>query len=46
MDYANARVDTTHDYNGLKAKAALALIQDFIPDAIDLYQKMTSQPWK
>ena len=46
MDYANARVDTTHDYNGLKAKAALALIQDFIPDAIALYQKMTSQPWK
>jgi len=46
MDYANARVDTSHDYSGLKAKAALALIQDFIPDAIALYQKMTSQPWK
>ena len=45
IDYANARVDTTHDYSGLKAKAALTLIQDFIPDAIALYQKMTSQSW-
>ena len=45
MRYANARVDTTHDYDGEKARAALELIPDFIMDAIALYRVLTGEPW-
>ena len=44
--YAEARVDTSHDYDGEKAKACLALVPDFIDDAIDLYRTMSGTPWK
>ena len=44
--YAAARVDTSHDYDGEKAKACLALVPDFIDDAIDLYQTMSGTPWQ
>ena len=41
LRYADARVDTTHDYDGEKAKACLAIMPDFIDDAIGLYQTMS-----
>ena len=45
LRYADARVDTTHDYDGEKAKACLAIMPDFIDDAIGLYQAMSGSVW-
>jgi nucleotidyltransferase substrate binding protein (TIGR01987 family) len=45
LNYANARIDTAHDYDGDKAMACLALMHDFIEDVIQLYQTMTGQTW-
>ena len=45
LSYADARVDTTHDYDGEKAKACLAIMPDFIYDAIGLYQAMSGSVW-
>ena len=45
LRYADARIDTSHDYDGEKAKACLALIPDFIDDAIGLFQTMTGTTW-
>jgi len=44
--YVKARVDTSHDYDGKKAKACLELIPDFIDDAIGLYQAMSGETWE
>lgn len=44
--YADARVGTSHDYDGRKAQACLALVPHFIDDAVGLYQKMSGAPWK
>ena len=41
--YADARVDTSHDYSENKALKALELMDDFIADAIDLYITMTGK---
>ena len=46
LRYAQARTDTTHDYDGEKAKACLELMPDFIDDAIGLYQTMTGTTWE
>ena len=46
FQYANARISTSHDYDGAKAQACLALVPDFIDDAIGLYQTMTGELWK
>ena len=46
LNYADARIQTAHDYDDEKAKAALALTADFIADAIDLYQTLTGEPWQ
>ncbi len=43
--YANARTDTSHDYDEDKALACLDLVPDFIADAIKLYNEMTGEPW-
>ncbi len=43
--YAKARTDTSHDYDGEKAKACLALVPDFIEDANALCQAMSSTEW-
>ncbi|MGI9277005.1 MAG: nucleotidyltransferase substrate binding protein [Endozoicomonas sp.] len=43
--YADTRIDTSHDYDGEKAKAALALMEEFIGDAIGLYQTMSGENW-
>ena len=46
LQYAEARIDTSHDYDGEKAKACLELIPAFIDDAIGLYQTMTGETWE
>ena len=44
--YAQKRIDTTHDYDGEKAKACLEVVPAFIDDAIDLYQTMSGDAWE
>lgn len=46
QQYAQMRIDTTHIYDAEKAAAALALIPDFLADAITLYERMTGEPWQ
>ena len=46
LKYANARVDTTHDYSSEKADTSLELMEDFIDDAIGLYQTLTGKTWE
>lgn len=44
--YADARIDTSHDYSGEKAQDALALMGDFVDDAIGLYQTLSGESWE
>jgi nucleotidyltransferase substrate binding protein (TIGR01987 family) len=46
LKYADARTSTAHDYSGEKAAETLLIIEDFIRDAIDLYQTMTGASWE
>ncbi|MCY4324938.1 MAG: nucleotidyltransferase substrate binding protein [Betaproteobacteria bacterium] len=46
LAYADARINTAHDYNEDKARSCLALIEDFIIDAAALYEKMSGQKWQ
>ncbi len=46
LRYADARTSTAHDYSGEKAKDCLALMGNFVDDAIDLYQTLTGQTWE
>ena len=46
LAYADARIDTTHDYSGEKAEKALGIVGDFIDDAIGLYQTMSGETWE
>ena len=46
LDYADARTSTSHDYSGEKAMTALALMNNFVKDAIGLYQTMSGELWK
>ncbi len=43
VKYADARVDTAHDYSEKKALSTLQLMGDFIDDAIDLYITMSGK---
>lgn len=45
MKYAEARIGTSHDYSGEKARICLELTEAFIADAIQLYQKMSGCQW-
>lgn len=45
IKYADARIDTSHDYSGEKAADCLTLMGDFIDDAIGLHQTMTGKTW-
>ena len=45
LNYADRRVDTSHDYSGEKAQACLEIMGDFIDDAIGLYQTMSGETW-
>ena len=46
LRYANARVNTAHDYSPEKADASLELMEEFIGDAIGLYQTLTGNTWE
>ncbi len=46
LDYANVRIATSHDYSGEKAQVALKKMNDFVVDAIDLYQTLSSEKWQ
>lgn len=43
--YADSRIDTSHDYDGEKAKVALDLMGTFIKDSVALYETMSGEPW-
>ena len=43
--YAEARVQTAHDYDGLKAASTLAIMPAFMADAVSLYQTLTGETW-
>lgn len=44
--YAQTRIDTSHDYDKVKAANAISIMRDFIGDAILLYRAMTGEPWE
>ena len=46
LQYAEARIGTSHDYDSKKAEACLTLMPDFIDDAIGLYQTMSGATWE
>ena len=46
LRYANARIATSHDYDGEKAKDCLRIVPCFIDDAISLYVTMSGEKWK
>ena len=46
LKYADARTSSAHDYSGEKAAATLLIVEDFIDDAIGLYQTMTGTTWE
>lgn len=46
LKYADARIQTSHDYSGEKAQECLALMADFIDDALGLHQTISGQTWE
>jgi len=46
LSYADMRVDTSHDYDQIKADNCLTQISDFIADAIDIFQTMSGEQWE
>ncbi len=46
LQYADARTGTSHDYDGEKAKACLALMPEFVADAVRLYRTLTGAAWE
>ena len=46
MQYADARIATSHDYSGEKAQACLEMMSNFIDDAIGLFQTMSGETWE
>ena len=44
--YVQTRIDTTHDYDREKAAKAIALMPDFIADAIRLHSTLTGELWE
>jgi nucleotidyltransferase substrate binding protein (TIGR01987 family) len=45
LSYANARIDTAHDYSGEKACSTLASMARFVDDAVALYCALSDQKW-
>ncbi len=45
LNYAEARIGTSHDYSGEKALAAIKIMPSFIDDAISLYRIMSKEDW-
>lgn len=46
LKYVQARIGTTHDYSGKKVLEAFELMDDFIEDAIGIYQTMSTRTWE
>jgi len=46
FEYGQARIDTSHDYSEEKAKVAIELVNDFIKDAIPLYETISKEKWE
>ncbi|MCY4313421.1 MAG: nucleotidyltransferase substrate binding protein [Gammaproteobacteria bacterium] len=46
FEYVEARIGTSHDHDGEKAKSCLELMSNFIDDAIGLYQTMIGETWE
>ena len=46
LAYADARTATAHDYSGIKAAETLAVIPNFLSDAIVVYQTITETSWQ
>ncbi len=46
LKYADARTGTAHDYSEDKAAETLLIAEDFIDDAIGLFQTMTGTTWE
>lgn len=46
MRYAEARIGTSHDYSGEKAKECLDIVGDFIADSRELYTTMSKELWQ
>ena len=44
--YVQTRIDTTHDYDQVKAENAIELMPEFIADAVGLYTELTGEAWK
>ena len=44
--YAEARIGTSHDYSGEKAKECLDIVGDFIADSRELYTTMSKELWQ
>ena len=45
LEYADARIDTSHDYSREKAQTTINKAFMFATDATALYEKMTGKPW-
>lgn len=46
LSYADARIGTSHDYDGEKARSCLRLVPGFMDDAVALYQTMSGLQWE
>ncbi len=46
LRYADARTDTSHDYDGEKAKVCLELVPEFIGDATSLFGTLSGEAWR
>ena len=44
--YVQTRIDTTHDYDQVKAENAIEIMPDFIGDAVGLYTELTGETWE
>lgn len=46
IEFNEKRRNSSHDYSGQKAENTFEIIDDFIAEAIEIYQKMTGQKWQ
>jgi len=46
LTYADARISTSHDYDGEKSLETIELMSDFIGDSIKLYQTLSKKSWQ
>ena len=44
--YIQTRIDTTHDYDREKAANAIAVMPEFVSDAVQLFGALTGEAWE